>query len=189
MTDSRLKGRQVLVMMVGVPGSGKSFFARQLAESLGFKRFSTDAIRTELYGRPDEQFFREGTNNEVFKVLNGRAAEALAAGRSVIRDHMHHGLHWREFGRHQAAAVGAIPVVIWIKTPHDVAHHRGLNRELTEDQRVESCPQRMRRVIDKFHRSFSPILEGEICLEIDGQLEFEKQLEQFVDFCQQIRGA
>ena len=176
-------------MMAGVPGSGKSFFARQLAEALGFKRFSTDAIRTEIYGRPDAQFTQSGTTIEVFKLLNQRVAEALDAGHSVIRDHMHHRPHWREFGRHQAAVVGALPVLVWIKAPHEVAHHRGMSRQLSEDQRVEDNSDRMQQHIERYHRSISPVLEGEVYFEVDGQLEFEQQLKQFVDFwCSDLGG-
>ncbi len=38
-------------MMLGYPGSGKSFFARQLAESFGWQRLNRVAVRKELFGQ------------------------------------------------------------------------------------------------------------------------------------------
>lgn len=39
----------VVIYMYGLPGSGKSFIARQLSESLGLAHVSSDRIRFELF--------------------------------------------------------------------------------------------------------------------------------------------
>ena len=175
---------QLLVMMLGVPGSGKSTFARQLAEALDFKRASSDAIRTELFGRPDPTP-KEWCSKKTFEVLEQRVENALAEGHSVIRDHMHHGRHWRDKGRRQAAAVGAYPIMVWIKTPYEIAHERGMKRELQPDTKVAACPKKMQQSIDRHHYKIDLPADDEVCLSIDGHLNFNEQLQRFVAFCQQ----
>lgn len=86
MNDAGPIKRQLLVMMLGVPGSGKSFFARQLADSLGFVRVSSDAIRTRLFGRPDPRPSQRYSDVPM-ALMNLYAEDALATGRSVIREH------------------------------------------------------------------------------------------------------
>ena len=180
--------RQLLVMMLGVPGSGKSSFARQLAAALDFQRVSTDAIRTQLFGRPDPRPPKR-YSDVAMALMNLYAEDALATGRSVIRDHMHHSKHWQELGRKQAAAVGALPVMVWIRVPHDLAHRRGMERRQSHDQRNEVCPDRMKRTIDHYHNTLDLQDPSNLCLEIDGRLPFKKQLRRFIDFCQQHQDA
>ena len=178
--------RQLLVLMSGVPGSGKSYFSRNLAHTLGFKRFSTDAIRTELFGRPDPQPL-EAYNVATFQALNQRVEEALLAGHSVIRDHMQHRSYWREaIGQYQAGLVGAQLMTVWIKTPYDLAHERAMSRELQQDQRTEPCPLDLQERIDYFHNCIEFTTDDEV-LEIDGRIKFADQLSYFVEFCNQLK--
>ena len=178
--------RQLLILMAGVPGSGKSYFSRNLAHTLGFKRFSTDAIRTELFGRPDPEPL-ELYNVATFQALNQRVEEALLAGHSVIRDHMQHRSYWREaIGQHQAGLVEAQLMTIWIKTPHDLAHERAMARELRLDQRTEPCPLDLQERIEYFHDCIEFTPDDKV-LEIDGRLDFANQLNCFIEFCDQLK--
>jgi predicted kinase len=70
-----------LIVMIGAPGSSKTTVAT-LLESLGFIRFSADAVRGELYGNEAEQ----GNPAEVFSVLNRRLKKFLntSEGNCVI---------------------------------------------------------------------------------------------------------
>jgi predicted kinase len=67
------------VMMVGLPGSGKSYFANNMK---GFKVFSSDALRKELWGSEEAQ----GDNNIIFNTLHKRIKETLQAGESCVLD-------------------------------------------------------------------------------------------------------
>ena len=71
-----------LVVMFGVPASGKSFAAQKIAEQFDAYIASSDAIREELYGTAACQ----DDPNRVFNILQQRAAEELKAGGSVIID-------------------------------------------------------------------------------------------------------
>ena len=74
--------KPTFTMMVGLPGSGKSTYAKELAERTNAKICSSDAIREEITGDINSQ-----TNNEeVFKLLHKRIKEHLANSKSVIYD-------------------------------------------------------------------------------------------------------
>lgn len=189
--------QQLLIMMLGVPGSGKSTFARQLAQTLGFQRFSSDAVRTELYGRPDVHVSTETgervppdlikkLDQETFGLLNSRVEQALLSGDSVICDHIHHGRHWRELRARQASLVKALPIMVWIKTPVDLAHKRGMSRKPQADTINETCPNSMRERINKWDKTLDPPLENEVCIEIDGRWRFEEQLSCFTNACREL---
>ena len=68
-----------LYTMVGLPGAGKSTFARMHPECVVV---SSDAVRAELYG--DEAV--QGDAHKVFAVVNERVRKALAEGKDVIYD-------------------------------------------------------------------------------------------------------
>lgn len=73
--------RPKLIILVGIPGSGKSTYAQSF-EELGWVHLSSDLIRKELYG--DESI--QGDPNEVFSLMQKRAVDALNNGQSVIYD-------------------------------------------------------------------------------------------------------
>lgn len=70
-----------LVMLVGLPASGKSTVAKQYAE-LGFKVYSSDAMRKELYGDEEDQ----SNPTLVFETLHRRVVASLRAGDSCVID-------------------------------------------------------------------------------------------------------
>lgn len=69
-------------MMIGVPGSGKSYEAKRIARLEDAIIVSSDAIRGELYG--DESC--QNNPKRVFELVDKRVREALESGRSVIMD-------------------------------------------------------------------------------------------------------
>ena len=66
------------IMLVGLPGSGKSTFAKEL----GYIIFSSDELRKELWGNENIQ----GNNEELFKELHNRIKVALNNGEDCIYD-------------------------------------------------------------------------------------------------------
>ena len=74
--------KPTFTMVVGLVGSGKSTYAKQLAEETNAIICSSDAIREELCGDENSQ----DNNNEVFKILHSRIKENLKNGKNVIYD-------------------------------------------------------------------------------------------------------
>ncbi|MCA9324430.1 AAA family ATPase, partial [Candidatus Saccharibacteria bacterium] len=82
MTKFLLK-KPVLIMMYGFPGSGKTYFARQFAESIGAVHLQSDKVRNELFEEPR---FDEQENEIVSHLMQYMTEEFLSAGLSVIYD-------------------------------------------------------------------------------------------------------
>lgn len=70
-----------MTMMVGFPGSGKSFVANKIANENTII-VSSDKIREELYGSEEIQ----GDATEVFELVHKRVRAALEQGNDVILD-------------------------------------------------------------------------------------------------------
>lgn len=75
-----------LYIMVGIPGSGKSYIAKQIAKNISCAIVSRDTIRFELLNEEDEYFTKE---KEVFKEYINEIQYYLDIGKSVIADATH----------------------------------------------------------------------------------------------------
>lgn len=69
------------IMLVGVPGSGKSTFAESMLD-YNTKHITSDGIRKELYG--DENC--QDDHNRVFNLMYERTLDALKNGYNVVYD-------------------------------------------------------------------------------------------------------
>jgi aminoglycoside phosphotransferase family enzyme/predicted kinase len=81
----------LVIVVCGVPASGKSHLAAELAAISGMPHISSDETRKGLLGiRPTERASAEtyaaGWNTRTYAALAGRASEALAAERGAIVD-------------------------------------------------------------------------------------------------------
>ena len=86
----------MLIVAMGLPGSGKTSLASALADRLGLVHLSSDAVRKGLTGTPltqrppTEEFRRElyspTITRRTYSVMRRRAARSLHQGRSVVLD-------------------------------------------------------------------------------------------------------
>lgn len=72
----------ILAAMVGISGSGKSFYANGLQTSLNAKLVETDALRQELLGNVGDQT----QQGRIFAEARHRVNKFLAQGHNVIID-------------------------------------------------------------------------------------------------------
>jgi|SRR5581483_4743625 len=99
--------KQVLLLLVGLPASGKSTEAKNL-EAEGWVRVNWDDIRLEL--NPEYRFSHE-TEKQVRRIAEDRALSALAAGKSVVVDNTNLNHRTRERWHQLAQSVG-VPLVM-----------------------------------------------------------------------------
>ena len=113
--------RPVLVIVSGLPGSGKSYFSRKLAEKLPSVIVESDVIRKTLFPMPN---YGEAESHRVFLVCHHLVYDLLQHGRSVILD----ATNLEEGNREQlyriADSVRAKLVIVRVEAPEDVIKER-----------------------------------------------------------------
>lgn len=70
-----------LVLLIGIPGSGKTTVAKKLTEK-GYSRLCADDIRLELYGDEAEQ----GNPREVFAIFFQRLSDLMKENKDIVID-------------------------------------------------------------------------------------------------------
>lgn len=74
--------KPLFTMMVGLPGSGKSTKAQELAQEYNATIFSSDSLREELFGDVNHQ----ADNTKLFEELHKRIKDCLKNGKNAIYD-------------------------------------------------------------------------------------------------------
>lgn len=73
---------QVLILMIGLPGSGKSTKAQKLAKEYNAEIISTDALRKDLLGKEGDM----SQDAIIFRQAYEKCKKILASGGSVVFD-------------------------------------------------------------------------------------------------------
>jgi predicted kinase len=115
-----------LIMVSGLPGTGKSFFCRKLAERLSFPILASDTLRKILFPSPR---YRENENKRLSSACHVLIEELLRKGMPIIFDATNLLEHHREYLYRAAERAGAKLILVWVEAPTEVVRQRLLARE------------------------------------------------------------
>ncbi len=133
--------RPTLFLLYGFPGSGKTYFARQLCEELQAAHVQSDRIRGELFEKPR---FDKQENRVVTQLMQYMTEEFLAAGVSVVFDVNAMRLAQRRALRDLARKSKAEPILVWFQVDPETAFARNAKRDRrkTDDKYAASIPRK-----------------------------------------------
>jgi len=142
------------VVVSGLPGSGKSYFCRKLAERLPFPILESDNLRKVLCSTPD---YSPEESSRLFQACHRLIEELLRRGIPLIFDATNLVERHREELYRIADAVEAKLILVRVEAPPDVVRQRLNDRPSTaarEDrsdadwkvyQKLKSSAQKIRR--------------------------------------------
>ncbi len=119
-----IPNKPFIIFLYGFPGSGKTAFARQLAEELTAAHLQQDRLSQELYSENSARTEKPSRN-----ALNYMTREFLRSGVSVIYDANVYRVAERRALRDAARQVKATPVQIWLQIDPESAFLRTQKRD------------------------------------------------------------
>ena len=124
-----------LIVVSGLPGTGKSFFCSKLAERLSFLILASDALRKILFPFPQ---YKENENKRLFSACHVLIEYLLRKGIHIIFDATNLLEHHREYLYRAAERVGTKLILVWVEAPTEVVRQRLLAREKTAMPQCDS---------------------------------------------------
>jgi predicted kinase len=160
--------RPFLIIVSGLPGTGKSYFCRQLAQRLPAVILESDSLRKALFPSPG---YSAAESRRLFQACHLLIERLLGKGIPVIFDATNLSEHNREYLYRIAERLGAKLVLVRVEAPPDLVQARLKERALVSEassdadwavyQRMKPKSQRIRRrhyAVDT-SRDITPVID------------------------------
>lgn len=122
--------RPAIIILVGLPGSGKSHFAARLLEKIPAVVLESDYLRKTLVRRP---VYSQWEHIRLFRAIHELVKKLLTAKFIVVMDATNLTEHYRRPLEAIARDVKAKSIIVYIDTPREVAENRLLERSTRQD--------------------------------------------------------
>jgi len=144
-----------LIVVSGLPGTGKSHFCRKVAERIDLVILESDSLRKLLFPTPA---YSKEESTQLFRACHGLVDELLRKGISVALDATNLEEHNREQLYHIADQSGARLIIVRMEAPPEVVQQRLERRSRGEDQLDHSeadwnVYSKMKTTVDKISRN------------------------------------
>lgn len=117
--------RPLVLVLVGLPGAGKSFFARQFAEMFSAPLVSYDRLRYELFSEPT---FSESENDIIQRLASYQIGELLKTRKSFLVDGGSSDRNARVELLNAVKKQGYDMLLVWVQTDSTTARLRSVKR-------------------------------------------------------------
>ncbi|PJE65166.1 hypothetical protein COU91_02945 [Candidatus Saccharibacteria bacterium CG10_big_fil_rev_8_21_14_0_10_47_8] len=162
--------KPVVIFLYGFPGSGKSYVARNLSESIEMANVNADRLRSELFEHPR---YDSQENAIITHLMNYMTEEFLSSGVSVVYDASAARLTTRRNLRELARRHKAEHLLVWLQIDVESAYARTQNRDRrTSDDKYAEPQSRL-----SFDKQIAGMQhpKGEDYLVISGKHSFATQ--------------
>ena len=141
-----------LMVISGLPGTGKSHLAARLAERLPYLVLESDVLRKTLFPEPG---YLPAENTRLFRTLHQLITVLLEKGVSLILDATNLSERNREYLYHIADTIESKLILVKVEAPPDLVKERLINR-LNEPESSSdadwSVYQKMKPTVQKISR-------------------------------------
>ncbi len=163
---NKTKNKVFLLVSVGAPGSGKSYFAERLCKEYSMAHLRSDEIRSYIFPNPT---YTATENGRLFELIDFLVDKFIALGVSVFYDANFTKRAFREKLRRVAKKHKASYSVVWVKTPINLAIERAKKRKFHPVGEA---------VVRGIHNEIE-LPKNEPVISIDGTLPYNKQKLEF----------
>ncbi len=159
-------GGPALVLVSGLPGSGKSYFSRELTKRYPLAHLNSDVLRRALFPHPTHG---AAESTRLFAAVHALVERLLSRGVSVVLD----ATSLKEAHRRPlydiAERAGAVLVIVHTEVPPDVARRRLESRARGQDS--EDASEATTSVYDRMRREAEPIERPHVRVDTSKELE------------------
>lgn len=155
---------QTLFLMLGFPGAGKTTVSKMIEQRTGAVHLWADHERRKRFGEPS---FSHEENLKLYTDMNTMVDSLLARHKSVIFDTAFNFYKDREHLRQIAARHGARTVIIWVRTPKELARERATTNAHLQHTRMLGNMHPTEH-FERLSNNLEPPIEGEHVIEFDG---------------------
>jgi predicted kinase len=149
-----LVAKPVLVIISGLPGTGKSYFCNRLAERMPSVILESDALRKALFPKPN---YSQTESTRLFKAIRLLVERLLRRGLSIILDATNLSERYREYFYSIAERLDVKLVVVSVEAPPLLVKER-LEARLGNPQEKSDASwevyQKMSRSVEKITRKY-----------------------------------
>ena len=151
-----------LYLLLGLPGSGKTTAAKQIASLTGAVHLSSDSFRLSLFEKPQ---FTQDEHDALYKMLDYMCELLLKSGTSVVYDANLNRLSHRQEKYRLAKKLAVKPVLFWLQVPKALAKKR---RIATQDKLLVPHDESPHVMFERIADVFEAPLKTEKYTELDG---------------------
>ena len=147
--------KPAFIVVSGLPGTGKSYFCKKLAERLPFLILGSDALRKALFSSP---VYTSEEGSRLFQTINHLIEGLLKRGVPLILDATNLSERYRERLYNIAFRLDAKLILVRVEAPSDLVRER-LKAKSDGRQPEDSSDadwtvyQRMKPAVQKIHRN------------------------------------
>jgi predicted kinase len=164
-------GSPMVIMVVGGPGAGKSFFARRFAETFGAPLVSEDKIRYTLFGTHTYSRDEQSMVDQVSQLL---IDELFISGKTFLLDGGYNARVRRDEMRATAEKNGYRVLTVWVQTDEPTAQRRSVRRR--EGDTGDTYKQSMTpEQFETLSKAFTPPADSEKAAVVSGKHTYATQ--------------
>lgn len=111
----------MVIIVFGLPGSGKSYFASRLAMQLEAEYVNSDKLRMEMIA---DRTYTEAEKNKVYEVMLKAMTDAVEARKPIVLDATFYKQSIRKRFEHKARHLGEKIIYIEVTAPENIIEDR-----------------------------------------------------------------